>query len=466
MNAIVPRATIDSIVGGRTLALAAFEAAFDTLMSARTLSQFAPAPGLSFDWSGRERFARPDERDKFLTRVRQDIDRGIWNHLLLATNLERLMDATARDQFRDQLEKDPPEATVDNCFATMSALIGDADLIFKRGIATAFSKLDRRFRTHDGFKIGAKVILGRAFQDFGGWNHYRRHNETLRDIERTFLTLDGRPHPDYSGGFLGVVETARRDSYVPGSLTLRAFECEDDYFRLRVFKNGNAHLWFKRADLVEQVNRLLADYYGGALAAGADVADVKHAPKTGVARNFGFFETPEDVRDRVYEAARIGPIHNLNRYASLRILEPSAGLGALARQAARDGHLVSCLEIHPARAAALKESGLYRDVACVDFMEVQPPRPGHHFDAVIMNPPFDGGRDVDHVVHAMKFLRPGGRLAAVMSAGVEFRENRKTVDFRAMVARYGGRFHDLPSGSFSASGTMVNTVICEMQVPA
>jgi len=465
MNALVPRATIDEIVGDRGRALAAFEAAFDSLMSARTLSRFVPAPGFAFDWSNREKFGRPDERAKFLTRVRQDIDRGIWNHLLLATNLERLMDATAREQFRDQLAKDPPEATVDNCFATMSALIGDADMIFKRGIATAFSKLDRRFRSHDGFKVGARVVLDHAFHDFGGWNSYRRQDETIRDIERTFLTLDGKPHPDRSGGFLGVVDSVRRSL---GGLGLRAFEAEDDYFRLRAFKNGNAHLWFKRPDLVERVNLLLADYYGAALAAGSDVADVKHAPKTGMARNFGFFETPPDVRDRVYESAgvvvewtgRVGCGHN-----TLNILEPSAGQGALASLAASAGHRVTCLEVHPDRAAALRESRLYRDVACVDFLEVRPPAPGHFFDVVIMNPPFDGGRDIDHVVHAMRFLRPGGRLAAVMSAGVEFREDRKTADFRAMVERYGGRFYDLPAGSFAASGTMVNTVICEMRAP-
>ena len=35
-----------------------------------------------------------------------------------------------------------------------------------------------------------------------------------------------------------------------------------------------------------------------------------------------------------------------------------------------------------------------------------------------MNPPFENGRDIDHVTHALSLLKPGGRLVAIMSEGV------------------------------------------------
>jgi hypothetical protein len=72
-----------------------------------------------------------------------------------------------------------------------------------------------------------------------------------------------------------------------------------------------------------------------------------------------------------------------------------------------------------------------------------------------MNPPFARQADIDHVLHAMQFLRRGGLLVAIMSASVKFRSNAKTAAFR----RLGGRILELPDGSFKTSGTMVNACI-------
>ena len=44
--------------------------------------------------------------------------------------------------------------------------------------------------------------------------------------------------------------------------------------------------------------------------------------------------------------------------------------------------------------------------------------------------PFDLERDIDHVTHALKFLKSDGYLTAIMSAGTEFRETKKAKAFR------------------------------------
>lgn len=103
-----------------------------------------------------------------------------------------------------------------------------------------------------------------------------------------------------------------------------------------------------------------------------------------------------------------------------------------------------------------RTGGAYRNVRAMDFLDL-PPAPV--YDRVVMNPPFDRDRDIDHVVHAMKFLKPDGRLVAIMSAGVEYRETRKAIAFREMAARMNGSFEDLPAGAFSSVGTNVNTVM-------
>lgn len=464
-GALMPRASIHELVAYKAQAAAAFGRAWDALEEAYRLAALAGPSGAA-EWpyvAGGSPYSRTGSttwktRAEYDAWVAGQLDRKVWRHVIKATNLDQLMDKQEREAFQAALESDPPPATAENIAATVERLIGDADMIFKRGIANAFAKLDRRFRSHDGFKIGARVVLNRAFCDYGSWNHYQRHDDTLVDVERTFHQLDGKPQPERYGGIVGVIDGARREA--SRGVKLQAFEVEDAYFRVRVFGNGNAHLWFKRKDLVGRVNQLLADYYGAALGAGSDVADKKHAPSGAVAKNMGWFPTPAAVAERVLDEAGVfSPKTHSGDYPALRVLEPSAGTGAIGERAARRGHKVTCVELHPARAAELKAAGIYNRVAVADFLAMTPAELGT-FDRIAMNPPFDRGLDVDHVTHALQFLAPGGRLCAVMSAGVEFREDARTTAFRAMVERHGGRFYDLPPGSFAESGTNVNTVLC------
>jgi len=95
------------------------------------------------------------------------------------------------------------------------------------------------------------------------------------------------------------------------------------------------------------------------------------------------------------------------------------------------------------------------------------------FDRVVMNPPFDRGRDCDHVRHAYQFLKPGGVLVAIMSARAEFAEDKRHLDLHrlveqaAPVCRWGrkDKWFDLPPGSFAHAGTNVNTVVLAIRKP-
>jgi len=99
----------------------------------------------------------------------------------------------------------------------------------------------------------------------------------------------------------------------------------------------------------------------------------------------------------------------------------------------------------------------------VDFLATTP---SPTFDRVIMNPPFTKRADIEHVLHAYKFLAPGGRLVAIMSAGVMFRGDMKSVRFRDLVTTHGGSIAPLPEGSFKAAGTSVNTAVVTINAAA
>jgi protein-L-isoaspartate O-methyltransferase len=164
-------------------------------------------------------------------------------------------------------------------------------------------------------------------------------------------------------------------------------------------------------------------------------------------QDFGQFDSPPDVVARVIQLAGIEP--------GMTVLEPSAGIGNIAYAAEAAGGIVTAIEVDPKRCEKLRGTA---NVTAHhhDFLQ-QTPVP--FYDRVVMNPPFAKQADIDHVLHAAKCLKPGGRLVAVMSASVMFRENRKTADFRAFVEARGGSFEKLPESSFSASGTQVNTCI-------
>lgn len=169
-------------------------------------------------------------------------------------------------------------------------------------------------------------------------------------------------------------------------------------------------------------------------------------------KDYGYFSTPPELAKRLVTLANIQP--------GMIVLEPSAGQGGLT------DHLpehcaVSCVELLRDNVDALEAKGLHI-LHHGDFLEM--PTDLVRYDRVVMNPPFAKQADIDHVNHAWKFVSSGGRLVAIMSAGVLFRENRKTVDFRNLVEQHGGMTRN-PAGSFKESGTMVETVMLYMDKP-
>lgn len=156
----------------------------------------------------------------------------------------------------------------------------------------------------------------------------------------------------------------------------------------------------------------------------------------------GFFETPPEIMDRMIELV----------YPGGRVLEPSAGLGAIADNLPIPKNQIFCIEKNEQRAKVLSEKGY--NVRCGDFLEYNPPH--DEFDTIFMNPPFEEGQDIDHVSHAYRRLAPGGNMVSVMSEGPFFRSDKKAVAFRNWLEKIDGKSYKLPPQSFKGSGTGAN----------
>lgn len=198
-------------------------------------------------------YAKRDEAEGAIVRV---IDVRGWSYLLSESGLRTFMDAQAREQWDRQLsEGDVPELTSANIEATFAQLYGARGGMFERGVIQCFRRLSWDYKSNRPFKFGKRIIVKRLLSD-GCTNH--RVTDELDDLVRAFCILDGKPEPDHRLGTYALVSNARQ---------ARLTEAEHAYFHLRWFQNGNGHLTFARADLVERMNRILAKHYPNALAA-------------------------------------------------------------------------------------------------------------------------------------------------------------------------------------------------------
>jgi hypothetical protein len=160
----------------------------------------------------------------------------------------------------------------------------------------------------------------------------------------------------------------------------------------------------------------------------------------------GFFETPRAVVERMLELVPF-PTGETNSYF---VLEPSAGLGAIARYL--HGLNFTLIEKNHDRCEELKKT--YKHVLEMDFLQFDQTE---FFTRIYMNPPFEELQDVDHVRHAYDLLTDGGKMVSVMAESAFFRSDKKSVEFRDWLEDVNAYVEKLPDGSFKESGTGVNT---------
>ncbi|WP_156343841.1 DUF4942 domain-containing protein, partial [Yersinia similis] len=118
------------------------------------------------------------------------------------------------------------------------------------------------FKTNSPCQFGKKIIISNLVS-CNQWgftlNHgYRR--DQLADLERMLYLLDSKPIPDNRGDV-----TTRLYAHISANPHI-AKVYEDDYFSIKYFMKGSAHLVFKRSDLVNNMNDIVAKHYPEMLA--------------------------------------------------------------------------------------------------------------------------------------------------------------------------------------------------------
>lgn len=182
-----------------------------------------------------------------------------------------------------------------------------------------------------------------------------------------------------------------------------------------------------------------------------------------------FFPTPIEVIELMFgNFFDTSYVEYLKEYQpkSLRVLEPSAGVGAIAKFARKyfgeSLATIDTVEYLPENCEALEKEGF--TPFCGDFLDYTT---AELYDVVLMNPPFSLVGDkyayMTHVMHALSLLKPDGKLVAILPTGWLIQSNKRIDAFKEIVALHSSwDFNQIiNSGAFKSSGTMIETMcIC------
>lgn len=188
--------------------------------------------------------------------------RPAWQAIIERLELRRVMSASRWAECEKWLySKELPDITLESVAEHARIWGGAIRDMLDEALRETFEYLRPRaskHKTNSQLEIPPKVILTSVMdsRSFALISDY--HGPKLAAVERVFKSLNGKGQT--TKGYYSDLESAIRDSMAArknarGVYEDAAFDRETDYFRVRVFGNGNAHVWFKRLDLLAELNR-------------------------------------------------------------------------------------------------------------------------------------------------------------------------------------------------------------------
>lgn len=166
-------------------------------------------------------------------------------------------------------------------------------------------------------------------------------------------------------------------------------------------------------------------------------------------------ETPEWLAQKMADYA-------LNEHTislkSVRVLEPSAGIGTLVDKLQRNmlsGLDITCVELNDDKCEVLKSKKyhtIHADFLLVDFGEQK-------FDVIIAAPPFKNNIDVVHISMMYDMLEKDGMIITLTSPYWTVNNETHQREFRELLKRVPHTMEMLPDNTFTEKGRTVPTAI-------
>lgn len=259
---LIPRMTVQAMVGAYKQAEVKIRDAFQSLMDAeQTLKAAFGDTSYRFDLDSAIRnrhgsFERPEETLEYLRR-------DVWRSLVDKMGIRQILSTKRLEQLDRQIEKGQdeeghklPAIEEANVLAMMEGTAMQAESMVREMVREVYEMLTPQrsaYKTNEKCReaVGLKVIKTGWIrpQWHGGKfevDHY--HHDQIRAVNKVFYALDNRANEanreSYHGQLADAISKADRGVG------------ETEFFRFKCYGNGNLHLEFKRPDLVQRLNQI------------------------------------------------------------------------------------------------------------------------------------------------------------------------------------------------------------------
>jgi hypothetical protein len=198
-------------------------------------------------------------RCRDISEIRAHMEREAWGDIIDKLGVKNVMSVKRRKEFDEQLQKgELPPICEQTITGIMLGFAGQAEEFAREAAVEVFDLLrpgqfawSKKYKTNSVFRVGRKVILSRYMVEHrsgGGFRVNYNQQQELTAIDGVFHLLDGRGiMREHMGPLIQAINATGPDG------------CgETEFFRFQCFKNHNLHIWFKRLDLVQDLNFLAA----------------------------------------------------------------------------------------------------------------------------------------------------------------------------------------------------------------
>ncbi len=265
---LIPSVSIANLLQQREAVMTLFREALDKLEQAHALATAArlgfPDLSMARGWRGHglRMTGEYANRTTLLETFQACVDAGGWTTLLNDSGMRSVMSASKRKEVDEQLgAENVPALTREAIRATFVTLHDSRMDMFEQGVLECFRRLSWDYKTNLPQKFGKRMVMT-CLTSYGSAN--MRQTDQLDDLLRVFHLCDGKPEADHRRGAYRLIADAMQTTSAWPKLA------EHDYLSIRLFKNHNGHVTFKRPDLIQRLNRIIAKHYPHALPAPKD----------------------------------------------------------------------------------------------------------------------------------------------------------------------------------------------------